>query len=240
MLDSSYVDAFQFAGQDIPWLLSHWARNKPDHPFLIWEPKDGIEKRWTYAEFDAEAANIAAGLAAKGVAKGDKILIHSDNCPEMVLAWYACAKIGAVGVTTNTRSAGAEIAYFAEHTRCVGAITQPRYASIVAENAKQVGWIVVSACAPRRSDGARRNHVYLRHDFTPEGRRTHACQCTLGQPDGPDQHRHGDGRHLPRLSAVLSRQRAELVVLDDPRSWRHDRLAAEILGEPVLGSRAQT
>jgi hypothetical protein len=267
MLDSSYVDAFQFAGQDIPWLLSHWARNKPDHPFLIWEPKDGIEKRWTYAEFDAEAANIAAGLAAKGVAKGDKILIYSDNCPEMVLAWYACAKIGAVGVTTNTRSAGAEIAYFAEHTRCVGAITQPRYASIVAENAKQVGWIVVtddnsgeaatagelahghegfdvlrgdSACAPRRSDGARRNHVYLRHDFTPEGRRTHACQCTLGQPDGPDQHRHGDGRHLPRLSAVLSRQRAELVVLDDSRSWRHDRLAAEILGEPVLGSRAQT
>jgi crotonobetaine/carnitine-CoA ligase len=145
MLDSDYVDAFQFAGQDIPWLLSHWARNKPDHPFLIWEPKSGEEKRWTYAEFDAEAASIAAGLAAKGVAKGDKVLIHSDNCPEMVLAWYACAKVGAVGVTTNTRSAGAEIAYFAEHTRCVGAITQPRYASIVAENAKQVGWIVVTS-----------------------------------------------------------------------------------------------
>lgn len=144
MLDPDYVDAFQFAGQDIPWLLSHWARNKPDHPFLIWEPRDGIEKRWTYAEFDAEAANIAAGLAAKGVVKGDKILIHSDNCPEMVLAWYACAKVGAVGVTTNTRSAGAEVAYFAEHTRCVGAITQPRYSSIVAENAKQVGWIVVT------------------------------------------------------------------------------------------------
>jgi crotonobetaine/carnitine-CoA ligase len=144
MLDSQYVDAFQFAGQDIPWLVSHWAKHKPDHPFLVWEPKSGDEKRWTYAEFDAEVASIAAGLEAKGIAKGDKILLHSDNSPEMVIAWYACAKLGAVAVTTNTRSAGAEIAYFAEHTHCVGAITQPQYASLVAENAKQLRWIAVT------------------------------------------------------------------------------------------------
>ena len=131
MLDSNAVDAFQFAGQDIPWLLAHWAKNKPDHPFLIWEPKSGQEKRWSYAEFDQETARFAAGLVAKGVKKGDKILIHADNSPEMVLAWYACAKVGAVGVTTNTRSAGPEIQYFADHTRAVGAITQPQYAALV-------------------------------------------------------------------------------------------------------------
>jgi len=143
-LDPQYVDSFQFAGQDIPWLLAHWARVKPDHPFLIWEPKSGAERRWSYAEFEAETANFAAGLAAKGVRKGDKVLIHADNCPEMVISWYACARLGAVGVTTNTRSAGAEIAYFAQHTGCVGAITQPQYAKLVSENAKQVGWVVVT------------------------------------------------------------------------------------------------
>ncbi len=144
MLDSKTVDAFQFAGQDIPWLLAHWAKNKPDHPFLIWEPKTGQEKRWSYADFDQETASLAAGLVAKGVKQGDKILIHADNSPEMVLAWYACAKVGAVGVTTNTRSAGAEIQYFADHTRAVGAITQPKFAALVAENATGLNWIVVT------------------------------------------------------------------------------------------------
>ena len=90
--------------------------------------------------------NIAdcRGLAAKGVGVGDKVLIHADNCPEMVLAWYACAKVGAVGVTTNTRSVGAEIQYFASHTKCVGAITQPQYASLVKEHAPDLGWLVVT------------------------------------------------------------------------------------------------
>lgn len=143
-LDPALVDAFQMAGQDIPWLVSHWAKQKPDHPFLIWEPKSGDERRWSYAEFDAATARIGAGLAAKGVVKGDKVLIHCDNCPEMVLAWYACARIGAVGVTTNTRSAGPEIEYYASHVGCVGAVTQPQYAALVAEYAKDLQWIVVT------------------------------------------------------------------------------------------------
>ena len=127
MLDPQYVAEFQFAGQDIPWLLAHWAKHKPQHPFLVWEPKSGepksgeptsgAQKRWTYEEFDRETSSLAAGLAGKGVVKGDKILIHADNCPEMVLAWYACAKLGAVGVTTNTRSAGPEVDYFAAEDR---------------------------------------------------------------------------------------------------------------------------
>lgn len=138
------VDAFQFAGQDIPWLVAHWAEHKPDHPFLVWEPKSGVEKRFSYAEFELELTRIAAGLAARGVRKGDKVLIHCDNCPEMVLAWYACAKLGAVGVTTNTRSAGPEIEYFASHVGCVGAVTQPQYAALVSEHAKDLDWIVVT------------------------------------------------------------------------------------------------
>ena len=144
MLDSKYVDAFQFAGQDIPWLVSHWVKHKPDHPFLIWEPKSGQGRRYSYADFEREVANLAAGLAARGVVKGDKILIHAENCPESVLSWYACARLGAVGVTTNTRSAGAEIEYFAGHTHCVGAVTQPQFAKLVKENAKKLRFIAVT------------------------------------------------------------------------------------------------
>ena len=38
---------------------------------------------------------LAAGLVARGIAKGDKVLIHSENCPEMVLSFLACAALGA-------------------------------------------------------------------------------------------------------------------------------------------------
>jgi crotonobetaine/carnitine-CoA ligase len=143
--DPATIAAYQMTGQDVPWLLRHWATNKPDHPFLVWEPRDGRDRTWTYAAFLAEVSDLAAGLVDRGVAKGDKVLIHTDNSPEMVLAWFACAVVGAVGVTTNTRSAGPEIEYFANHTRCVAAITQPQYAELVAANAQQLKWIAVTA-----------------------------------------------------------------------------------------------
>ncbi len=135
---------FQFAGQDIPWLLGHWAQEKPEHPFLIWEPKDGESRTWTYAQFAADVRRIAAGLHERGIAKGDKVLIHSENSPEMVLAWYACAVVGAVGVTTNTHSVGPEITYLAGHAQCVAAVTQPKFAQLIADNAPDLKWIAVT------------------------------------------------------------------------------------------------
>jgi len=142
-MDETLASAFQFVGQDLPQLLEHWVAKHPVKPLLVWEPKDGSDRTWTYAEFVTSTKEIAVGLAAKGVTKGDKVLIHSDNCPEMVLAWYACAQLGAVGVTTNTRSVAAEMNYFITHTDCVGAITQPQYASLVSE-AADLGWVVVT------------------------------------------------------------------------------------------------
>jgi crotonobetaine/carnitine-CoA ligase len=142
--DPADVAAFQMTGQDIPWLLRHWAEHKPEHPFLIWEPRAGGERIWTYRQFLDDASSLAAGLVARGVAKGDKVLIHSENSPEMVLSWYACSLVGACAVTTNTRSAGAELEYFAQHTRCVAAITQPQFAALVTENAPGLKWVAVT------------------------------------------------------------------------------------------------
>lgn len=135
---------FQMHGQDIPALLAHWADRKPDHPALVWSPREGDGRRWTYSELFTDVCRVSAGLSAKGVAKGDKVLIHSENCPEMVLTWLACAHLGAVGVTTNTKSVGAEMTYFAEHTGAVAAVTQPQYAAMVAAAAPGLQWIAVT------------------------------------------------------------------------------------------------
>ena len=143
-IDPASAAAFQFHGQDIPWLIDHWAENRGDHQFLIWEPKDGDGRSWTYSEFAEDTRKVAAGLAGRGVSVGDKVLIHAINCPEAVIAWYACARLGAVAVTTNTRSVAAEINYFITHTGCVGAITQPQFAAAVAEAGPDLDWVVVT------------------------------------------------------------------------------------------------
>jgi carnitine-CoA ligase len=143
-MDAAALRAFQMHGQDIPWLLEHWADRKPKHPALVWSPRVGDGRRWTYAELLTDVRRLAVGLTDRGIAKGDTVLIHSENCPEMVLSWLACATVGAVAVTTNTKSAGAEITYFAEHTGAVAAITQPQYAAMVAGAAPSLRWIAVT------------------------------------------------------------------------------------------------
>ena len=141
MLDATAV---QLQGQDVPWLLDHWATVKPEHPFLIWDPREGDGQTWTYAQFRTDVRRLAAGLASRGIGIGDKVLIHADNCPEAVLAWYACAVIGAVGVTTNTRSVAAEVGYFVEKAQCVAAITQPHYEALVREAGPALSWVAVT------------------------------------------------------------------------------------------------
>jgi len=143
-VDQTAIERFQMVGQDLPHLIDQWVEAQPDQPLLVWEPREGEARSWTYREFRDDTLRIAAGLIDRGVTLGDRVLIHADNCPEMVLAWYACARIGAVGVTTNTRSVANEVAYYAEHTKAVGAITQPQYAALVQDAAPQLGWMVVT------------------------------------------------------------------------------------------------
>lgn len=134
-----------FAGLDVPWLLRMRAATRGDHPFLIWAPFEGPSRSWSYREFDDRVGALAAGFAKRGVKQGDPVLIHLDNCIEMMLAWFACVELGAIAVTTNTRSAAAEIAYFADHCGAVAAITQPAYAELVAQNCKSLRWLAVTS-----------------------------------------------------------------------------------------------
>jgi crotonobetaine/carnitine-CoA ligase len=132
-----------FVGMDVMTLLERRVATRGDHPYLIWDPPGETGPRtWTYAEFADEVAAVAAGLAARGVKAGDRILIHLVNCPEFMFAWFACARLGAVAVTTNTRSAGDELSYYAADCEAVGAITQPAHSALVDSCAPDLRWLV--------------------------------------------------------------------------------------------------
>jgi fatty-acyl-CoA synthase len=57
--------------------------------------------RWTYEEFDAAVNEVALGLLARGIEKGDRVGIWAPNCAEWVIVQYATAKIGAILVNVN-------------------------------------------------------------------------------------------------------------------------------------------
>lgn len=69
------------------------------------------QRRWTYSELDVEVDEVALGLMALGVGKGDRVGIWAPNCAEWVLVQYATAKIGAVLVNVNPAYRSHELRY---------------------------------------------------------------------------------------------------------------------------------
>jgi propionyl-CoA synthetase len=53
-------------------------------------------RKYSYAELLDAVARLAGGLAARGVAKGDRIVIYMPAVPEAVIAMLACARLGAI------------------------------------------------------------------------------------------------------------------------------------------------
>ena len=62
---------------------------------IIFEADDGSVTRVTYAELLARTAQLANALKARGVKKGDRVVIYMPMSVEGVVAMQACARIGA-------------------------------------------------------------------------------------------------------------------------------------------------
>lgn len=132
-----------FAGTDIWQLVQLRATAHPDRPFLTWQPATGPAHTLSYGELARQAASLAAGMAGRGVRRGERVLLHLDNCPELLLTWFACAALGAVAVAVNPRSTAAELRYFVGHSAPVAAVTQPGVADRLAAAAPALRWIAV-------------------------------------------------------------------------------------------------
>ena len=84
------------------------AEKQPDHEFIVYPDRN---LRFTYKEFDERVDNLAKGLLALGIKKGDRVGIWAKNVPEWLTYMFACAKIGAAIVTINTAYQSHELDY---------------------------------------------------------------------------------------------------------------------------------
>ncbi|WP_343626921.1 acetate--CoA ligase [Roseateles puraquae] len=73
----------------------HVEAGKGDKTALIFEADDGSVTRVTYAELLAKVSQLANALKARGIQKGDRVVIYMPMSVEGVVAMQACARIGA-------------------------------------------------------------------------------------------------------------------------------------------------
>ncbi|HNN34472.1 MAG TPA: AMP-binding protein, partial [Ottowia sp.] len=71
--------------------------------------------RWSYAEFDALVTRLAAGLAGRGVAHGDRVAILARNSHGFAAMRFALARLGAVLVPINFMLKADEVAFILRH-----------------------------------------------------------------------------------------------------------------------------
>jgi fatty-acyl-CoA synthase len=91
-------------GQTIGANLTSTAARFADREALVDRGSSGGSegaRRWTYRQLERWARDVARGLLAKGVGKGDRVGIWSPNCAEWVALQYGTAMIGAILVNVN-------------------------------------------------------------------------------------------------------------------------------------------
>ena len=98
------------AGTTLPEYLDTSARRYPDKPAIVY-----CGCTTTYAQLKQRVDALAGFLQQRlGVARGDRVLLVSQNCPQFVAAFYAILRVGAVVVPVNPMSKSAEVRYYAQ------------------------------------------------------------------------------------------------------------------------------
>jgi len=112
----------------IPELLSDAAGRDPDGVWL--RTDDGS---LTFGGAQTQVATTAAALHSLGVRHGDLVMTTARTTPPYLICWLALARLGAVTVPVNPRSAPAELAGLVHQTQPRAIITDAGLASLVAD-----------------------------------------------------------------------------------------------------------
>ena len=77
---------------------------------------NALDLKLNFSDLRAVCDDVAKGLMALGVERGEKIAIWANNLPEWVYTQYGSARMGAVLVTVNTGYRSAELEYLLEQS----------------------------------------------------------------------------------------------------------------------------
>jgi len=89
----------------------HVENGRGEQAALIYDsPITGSKRTYTYSQLLDEVAVLAGALHAKGIERGDRVILYMPMIPEAAIAMLACARIGAVHSVVFGGFAAAELA----------------------------------------------------------------------------------------------------------------------------------
>ena len=88
------------------------------------------DRSLSFAEADTLAGRFAGGLAALGVGKGDRVVLHLPNGWRWVVAYHAVARLGAVVVPANILLSAPELTFIVADSGASVAILSPEKAVV--------------------------------------------------------------------------------------------------------------
>ncbi|MCC8448960.1 (2,3-dihydroxybenzoyl)adenylate synthase [Streptomyces rochei] len=86
------------------------------------------DRRWTYAQLDAEADRVAGGLRGLGVGRGDRVVVQLPNRAEFLLVWFGLQRLGAVPVHAMPGHRRREIGHLVRVSGAVACVVPDRHA----------------------------------------------------------------------------------------------------------------
>jgi len=99
------------------YAIGRAARSAPDKTALlvydVANPRDPLET-WTFAQLDRAVRNLAAGLSATGLQRGDRIGIRLGNSSQSALMFFAAMAGGFIALPLSDQLTGAELAALLE------------------------------------------------------------------------------------------------------------------------------
>jgi acetyl-CoA synthetase len=79
--------------------LEKWIGTPTENrPAIVWEGEEGDSRSVTYGQLSRDVNRCANALRAMGIAKGDRVALFMPMCPELMVAFFATIKIGAIAL----------------------------------------------------------------------------------------------------------------------------------------------
>ena len=118
-----YRQAGYWRGERLGDLLRRWAEAGGDRVAV--SSRDG---KMTYAELDAAADRVAAGLRRLGLSRGDRVVVQLPNVVEFPAVVFGLLRLGALPIYALPPHRDHEINYLASHAEAVAYIASDTFA----------------------------------------------------------------------------------------------------------------
>lgn len=121
-LVARYRAAGHWRGDTFPAMLRERAARFAERTAIV-----GGDARWTYAELARRAEAIAAGLLARGLQPGERVVVQLGNIPAFYAVVFGLFRAGLVPVYALPAHRSTEIAHFVKKAQASAYVVADRY-----------------------------------------------------------------------------------------------------------------